>query len=111
MPFGMAAEVTGCDIAFDLGDCVLKAGNTPVFAFDEGTDKGVIYEISNAPPDVPPDQPFPPNGGHFPLYYRHLFKNNEPAEEFDLFPEDDPNPAPDPATCGGTSLGQRDGGL
>jgi hypothetical protein len=108
--FGMAAEVTGCDIEFNVGQLRLKAGNTVAFRFDKGIEDGVIYEFSNAPPDVLPDKPHPP-GGHFHMYYHNLFKTHPPNQQFDLFPENDPNPAPDPATCGGTKLGRRTGDL
>ena len=108
--YGMAAEVTGCDINFNLGQLRLKAGNTEVFRFDQGVEDGVIYEFSNAPPDVPADNPYE-EGGHFHMYYHDLFKADPPAVQFDLMADDDSNPAPDPATCGGTILGRRSGDL
>jgi hypothetical protein len=110
IPYGMAAEVTGCDIAFNIGQLRLKAGNSQVLTFDEGVEDGVIYEFSNAPPDVPVDRPHE-HGGHFHMYYHDLFKVHEPPHQFDLVPEDDPDPAPDPATCGATILGRRTGGI
>ena len=105
-PFGMAAEVVGCDVSFELGEMVLKAGNTTVFRFNQGVEEGVIYEFSNAPPDVPHDRPYPNGPGHFAMYYSHLFRTM-PADEFRLVPEGDNTPAPDPALCGATSLGDR----
>src|SRR5215210_1264087 len=107
IPFGIAAEVIGCDIAFDLGDLTLRAGNTRAFTFDESAEDGVIYEISNAPPDVPPDAPYPVGSGHFAMYYSHLFRTPLPNDEYKLIPEGDVTPSPDPALCGAVVLGQR----
>lgn len=108
--YGMAATVTACDIAFNLGTLQLKAGNVDVFPFDEGVEDGVIYEFSNAPPDVLVEDPYE-TLGHFQHYYHNLFRAHPPAEEFDLFPADDSAPAPDPATCGGIWLSRRVEGL
>src|SRR5215470_18510681 len=66
--YGMTAEVTGCDIAFEIGKLQLYAGNSWVMDFEEGIENGVIYEFSNAPPDVPPDEPYEETG-HFHMYY------------------------------------------
>jgi|SRR5215213_2396507 len=104
--FGMAAEVTGCDIAFNLGKLQLKAGNVDVFTFEEGVEDGVVYEFSNAPPDVLVDDPHE-QLGHFNHYYHNLFRTHPPTDEFDLVPDEDSAPAPDPATCGGILLGRR----
>lgn len=105
--YGMAAETTGCDIAFELGELRLMAGNAEVLTFDEGVEDGVIYEFSNAPPDVPEAGPYV-EAGHFHHYYHNLFVDHTPDEQFDFFPENDPAPAPDPATCGAAFLGKRD---
>ena len=108
--YGLTAEVTGCDIAFNLGQLRLKAGNTEAFKFDGRVEDGVIYEFSNAPPDVLPDRPHEP-GGHFHSYYHDLFRADPPAVQFDLVPENDSDPAPDPATCGGALVSRRSGDL
>ncbi|HEY0366111.1 MAG TPA: hypothetical protein VGC73_06540 [Pyrinomonadaceae bacterium] len=110
--FGRAAEVVGCKIDFEMGSLTLKAGTltTPVYTFDEGDEDGVVYEISNAPPDVAPDGPYQPGPGHFAMYYTHLFKNL-PQDEYRLIREGDPMPSPDPALCGAVVLGTRSGGL
>ncbi len=108
--YGMAAEVIGCDIAFNIGKLRLKAGNSVVLDLEEGVEDGVIYEFSNAPPDVPKENPHP-NGGHFHMYYHELFRAHHPPEQFDFVPEDDSSPAPDPATCGGSYFGKRSDGI
>jgi len=112
VPFGRAAEVVACKIGFEMGNVTLKAGTStiPIYTFDEGDDDGVIYEISNAPPDVAPDAPYAPGPGHFAMYYTHLFRT-PPADEFRLIREGDPTPSPDPALCGAVVLGRRSGGL
>ena len=108
--FGRAAEVVACKINFEMGSLVLKAGATTIYTFDEGDEDNVVYEISNAPPDVPPDAPYTPGPGHFAMYYSHLFRT-PPADEFRLIREGDPMPSPDPALCGAVVLGTRSGGL
>lgn len=110
--FGRAAEVVGCKIEFEMGTLALKAGTlaTPVYTFDEGDEDGVVYEISNAPPDVAPDGPYLPGPGHFAMYYSHLFMN-PPQDEYRLLREGDAMPSPDPALCGAVVLGKRSGGL
>lgn len=111
-PFGRAAEVIGCKIGFELGNMVLKADSARIFTFDEGDEDGVVYEFSNAPPDVPPMRPpYQPGPGHFPLYYTHLFRQPLPDDEFQLMADGDSTPSPDPALCGAIGLGTRDGGL
>lgn len=111
-PFGRAAEVVGCKIDFEIGSLLLKAGNKRIFTFDEGDENGVIYEFSNAPPDVPTMRPpYQPGPGHFAMYYSHLFKAPKPQDEFQLIPDGDPTPSPDPALCGAVGLGTRLGGL
>ena len=112
VPFGRAAEVVACKIGFEMGNVTLKAGTStiPIYTFDEGDEDGVIYEISNAPPDVAPDAPYAPGPGHFAMYYTHLFRT-PPADEFRLIREGDPTPSPDPALCGAVVLGRRSGGL
>lgn len=107
-PYGPAAAVVGCDITFNAGSVKLRAGGPTgaiAFDFNEGVESSTLYEISNSPPDVPPSAPHPA-GGHFQMYYHHLFKPN-PREQFDLIPRDDPHPGPDPALCGAGSLGRR----
>jgi hypothetical protein len=106
--FGCTAAVTACDITVDTERVTLVAGGAvPVFPFDESVEDGTIYEISNAPPDVPADAPTPADeGGHFHMYYDKLF-NMKPADQFDLV-RDDQQPSPDPAQCGASFLGQRD---
>lgn len=113
--FGRAAEVVGCKIGFEMGSLELKAGAKHIYTFDEGDEDGVVYEISNAPPDVPPDDPYKDGPGHFAMYYTHLFRNprlrGSPNDAFLLIPADDPMPSPDPALCGAVDLGTRGGGL
>ena len=106
--FGSTAAVTACDITIETGEVNLVAGGAvSVFAFNESVEDGTIYEISNAPPDVPADAPTPPDeGGHFHMYYDKLF-NRKPSDQFDLT-KDDQQPSPDPAQCGAGLLGQRD---
>jgi hypothetical protein len=112
-PFGCASEVIACDLAFNAGDARLQvqdpggAAVNTAFTFRPGA----VYEFSNVPPDVPyavtgADKPYAKGQGHFQMYYHHLFRTH-PADAFDLQPEYDPNPAPDPFLCGLTSLGKR----
>ena len=109
--FGMAAEVIGCDIAIDRGDVKLVVDQSVAYTFDETTEDGVVYEFSNAPPDVLPDRPYQPSDpGHFEMYY-HLFREPGPPERFSLVPQEDFDPGPDPALCGASSLGTREGGF
>lgn len=109
--FGRAAEVIACDIPIDQGDVQLVVDENVAFRFNETTEDNVVYEFSNAPPDVLPDRPYlPTDPGHFGMYYG-LFREPGPPVKFNLFPKDDPEPAPDPAVCGATSVGDRDGGL
>ncbi len=103
--FGCATEVMACDIAFNTGDANLRVNGNIAFSFRPG----FVYEFSNAPPDVayaiPPNKPYKDGGpSHFKMYYTHLF-GTVPNEQFDLLPEIDPDPAPDPFLCGITSLG------
>lgn len=108
-PFGMAAEVIGCDISLEVGEVRLKAGNTTIFNFNESVQDGVVYEFSNAPPDVPTHRPpYQAGPGHFSLYYTHMFRDPLPDDQFRLVPEGDVAPAPDPALCGATLVGERD---
>ena len=110
--FGRAAEVVGCKIEFEIGSVILKAGNTDIFTFGEGDEDGVIYEISNAPPDVPPERPpYQPGAGHFAMYYSHLFRPPRPQDEFQLIPDGGVTPSPDPALCGAVMVGTRSGGF
>jgi len=114
--FGRATEVVGCKIDFEIGSLILKAGDARILTFEEGDKDGVIYEFSNAPPDVPPTEPYESGEGHFAMYYTHLFKTprppNAPQDEFRLIPDgNDPTPSPDPALCGAVVLGTREGGL
>jgi len=113
--FGRGAEVVGCKIDFEMGSLELKAEGSRIFTFDEGDEDNVIYEISNAPPDVLPDHKYEPGPGHFAMYYTHLFRNprlrGAPNDEFQLIPTGDPTPSPDPALCGAVGVGTRDGGL
>jgi hypothetical protein len=45
------------------------------------------------------------------LYYTHLFRQPAPDDQFQLMPDGDASPSPDPALCGAIGLGTRDGGL
>jgi hypothetical protein len=107
VPYGKAAAVVGCDITFqDTGTLKLMAGGTAGVVVKE-FQPGMIYEISNAPPDVPFDEPTPETAlGHFHMYYDKLFIAHPPAKQFDLL-RDDGAPAPDPALCGVTFLSRR----
>ena len=73
------------------------------------TKKGTrVFEISNAPADVPAESPIPVGApGHFHMYYDKLFNQSPPSEQFD-FRALGPSPGPDPALCGVTFLGKRD---
>ncbi len=109
VPYGRTAAVVGCDITFDEGGGVklMAGGSTGVTAFEFGSDEGTVYEISNAPPDVPVNGPTPIDApGHFHMYYDKLF-NDLPNDQFDLI-KDDMAPAPDPALCGATLVSRRD---
>jgi len=106
--YGKSAAVIGCDITFeDTGTLKLMAGGSTGAVVKEFiADPGTIYEISNAPPDVPFDAPTPPTApGHFHMYYDRLF-NRPPSDQFDLS-RDDGAPAPDPTLCGVTFLSMR----
>jgi hypothetical protein len=101
--YGPSAAVTECTITFGSGGRVrLMADATETFAFPDEAD--TVYEISNSPPDVDPRNPNP-GGGHFRMYYPHLFKPR-PPQKFDLELESS-QPAPDPALCGVTFLSLR----
>ena len=109
--YGMAAEVIGCDIERDRGDVVMTVANNVAYRFTETVEDGVVYEFSNAPPDVLPTGAYQASEpGHFSMYYRHLFINPTPPTEFNLVPEQQIAPAPDPAVCGAAGLGDRDPG-
>jgi len=111
--FGFAAAVTGLDIKFNVPDDVneakveLRAGSTIVreLRTKKGTD--VIYEISNAPPDVPSEGPIMGTRGHFHLYYDKLFIQSPPFCQYD-FRAIGVAPSPDPALCGVTYMGLRE---
>lgn len=106
--YGPTAAVVGCDITFDAGGSVklMAGGRRGATIFNFTPDAGTIYEISNGPPDVPPEGPTSPDEpGHFHMYYDKLFKTPR-REQFDLV-TDDLAPAPDPTLCGVVYLGQR----
>ena len=103
VPYGLSAAVTECVITFGAGGRVrFMADATETFPFPDEAD--TVYEITNSPPDVDPGNPNP-GGGHFHMYYDHLFKPN-PTKKFDLELQSSP-PAPDPALCGVGRLGRR----
>jgi hypothetical protein len=108
--FGRAAEVTGCDIPINGGEVQLKVNGNVVFRFKDNSEDDVVYEFSNAPPDVLPDRVYSANEpGHFQMYYR-LFRSGPTAprhETFSLIPQVQFAPAPDPALCGAAGLGRR----
>lgn len=110
--YGMAAEVIGCDIPINRGTVELKVDDDVVFTFDGSVEDGVVYEFSNAPPDVLEDEPYPLDSeGHFSMYRQKLFKNPDQPGGFNLIPGEDVDPAPDPALCGASGLGKRPGGI
>jgi hypothetical protein len=109
--FGPAAEVTGCDIFTNTGKVELRANGNVVFKFKERSEDGVVYEFSNAPPDVLPDRVYALNElRHFRLYH-DLFGSGAPADRWDLIPQVDLAPAPDPALCGAARVTPRPGGI
>ena len=109
--FGLAAEVTGCDIDTNTGTVELRADGNIIFKFKERFEDGVVYEFSNAPPDVLPNRVYGLNElRHFRLYH-HLFGAGAPADRWDLIPQVDLAPAPDPALCGAARVDPRSGGI
>ncbi len=108
--FGKAAEVTGCDIrTAAAGEVQLRVDDNVVFRFRGSSEDGVVYEFSNAPPDVLADRVYSPNEpGHFTQYYG-LFGTGSPSDRFDLVPQVDFAPAPDPALCGAARVTPRPG--
>lgn len=109
--FGLAAEVTGCDIRTNTGDVQLRANGNIIFKFKERLEDGVVYEFSNAPPDVLPNRVYGLNElRHFRLYHQ-LFGGGSPADRWDLIPQVDLAPAPDPALCGAARVTPRPGGF
>ena len=109
--FGPAAEVTGCDILTNTGKVELRANGNIVFKFKERLEDGVVYEFSNAPPDVLPNRVYALNElRHFRLYH-DLFGTGSPADRWDLIPQVDLAPAPDPALCGAARVTPRPGGF
>ena len=109
--FGLAAEVTGCDIETNTGTVELRADGNIIFKFKERLEDGVVYEFSNAPPDVLPNRVYGLHElRHFRLYH-DLFGSGLPAERWDLIPQVDLAPAPDPALCGATRVDPRSGGI
>jgi len=116
-PFGFAAAVTGLDITCtvsnpnDEGAVDLLAGSTLVKRLQPKKGRDTVFEISNAPPDVPAEAANPIGAaGHFHMYYDKLFINHPPDVQFD-FEAIGSAPAPDPALCGVTFLSQRTDGL
>lgn len=106
--YGCNAAVVGCDIEIEDGGGVklIAGGRTGAEVFEFIPDADTVFEISNGPPDVPPDEPVPLDApGHFHMYYNMLF--NPPYEPFDLAMEDRA-PAPDPVLCGVVYLGRRE---
>ncbi len=109
--FGPAAEVTGCDILTNGGKVELRANGNIVFKFKQSLEDGFVYEFSNAPPDVLPDRVYGLNElRHFRLYH-DLFGSGSPADRWDLVPQVDLAPAPDPALCGAARVTPRPGGF
>lgn len=110
--FGRAAEVTGCDIRTAADSEVqLRVDGNVVFRFRGNSEDGVVYEFSNAPPDVLADRVYSPDEpGHFTQYYG-LFGSGAPSDRFDLVPQVDFSPAPDPALCGAARVDPRPGGF
>lgn len=116
-PFGFAAAVTGleikCTVATDDDEAAvdLMAGGTLVRRLQPRKGRSTVFEISNAPPDVPCLAPVPEGAkGHFHMYYDKLFVNSPPDSQFD-FVSIGAAPAPDPALCGVTFLSERTDGL
>jgi hypothetical protein len=114
--YGKAAEVTACDIrttggpGTDEGVQLTVNGNI-VFKFKGRSEDGVVYEFSNAPPDVLPHRVYSPNEpGHF-IQYHNLFGQGNPVDRYDLIPELDLAPAPDPALCGAARVTPRPDGF
>ena len=119
--YGKAAEVTACDLrttggpavpgAIDNGEAQLMVNGNIVFKFRGRSEDGVVYEFSNAPPDVLPHRVYSPNEpGHFTQYHK-LFGDGAPVDRYDLIPEFDMAPAPDPALCGAARVTPRPGGF
>jgi len=114
-PFGKVAGVTGVDIRFTVptdtseASVNLLAGRTLVKTLTTKKDSRV-FEISNAPPDVLPDEPISSARSHFHMYYEKLFIQSPPDRQFD-FRAVGGAPAPDPLLCGVAFLGQRDEAL
>ena len=122
--YGRAAEVTACDIHTvpaapgtpggpddPRGEAQLKVNGNVVFKFKGRLEDGVVYEFSNAPPDVLPHRVYSPNEpGHF-MQYHNLFGAGAPLNRYDLIPEVDLAPAPDPALCGAARVTPRPGGF
>lgn len=110
--FGRAAEVTGCDIRIPAnGEVQLRVNGNIVFKFKDRSEDGVVYEFSNAPPDVLPNRVYALNElRHFRLYHQ-LFGTGSPADRWDLIPQVDLAPAPDPALCGAARVDPRPGGI
>ena len=109
--FGPAAEVTGCDILTNGGTVELRANGNIIFKFKQSLEDGVVYEFSNAPPDVLPNRVYGPNElRHFRLYH-DVFGTGAPADRWDLIPQVDLAPAPDPALCGAARVTPRPGGF
>lgn len=109
--YGQAAEVTGCDIPTNGGDVQLRVNGNVVFKFKGSLEDGVVYEFNNGPPDVLPDRVYSPQEwGHFRQFYQ-LFGAGAPADRYDLIPEVDTAPAPDPALCGAARVTPRPDGF
>lgn len=109
--FGLAAEVTGCDIRTNRGKVELRANGNTIFKFKGSLEDDVVYEFSNAPPDVLPNRVYGLNElRHFRLYHQ-LFGGGSPADRWDLIPQVDLAPAPDPALCGAARVTPRPGGF
>lgn len=122
-PFGAVAAVTGCDIQINEGGAKLSVvGGPTLFTFKRPGESigNTIFEINNAPPDVPEalngEAPHDEHGGlhhgpdhddHFQNYYALFDEDKIPSPRFG-FLAPDPSPNPDPALCGKGRVGTRE---
>jgi hypothetical protein len=99
--FGAVAAAIACDIKLSGDFAKLKVADNgiQVFKFEADTTGNTLYDFANTPPDT---HIFNPAEEHF-LHYYDMFTTRVP--EFH-FREPNPQPAPRPALCGATGLGQ-----
>lgn len=98
--FGRVASAIACDINLTGAGAKLKT-DAGVQIFNFKAEENTLYDFANTPPDTHVPAPSV-NEDHFQHYY-DMFTTRVPKFHFK---EPNPDPAPRPALCGATGLGQ-----